>query len=203
LGQQFENALALLHRKSQSLSSKKRRWPLSLPIERPRAGRGLRPQSSDADANNAPGARGYARESSESPILNAFCRVAPSDRFNFLAILAAGVFFFAIVFSSRICTDVQARLFVPFFMRIKSPCMSAGACNWKLVKRKDQLREVESGGSSMGKSLSCRRSRKTSAKLDPVESGLLKSLAHPGGNVTVQDATCGGFHLTTRAADAI
>jgi hypothetical protein len=81
--------------------------------------------------------------------------------------------------------------------------MSAGACNWKLVKRKDQLREVESGGSSMGKSLSCRRSRKTSAKLDPVESGLLKSLAHPGGNVTVQDATCGGFHLTTRAADAI
>jgi hypothetical protein len=49
-----------------------------------------------------------ARESSDNPILNAFCRVAPSDRFNFLAILAAGVFFFAIVFSSRTWTDVQA-----------------------------------------------------------------------------------------------
>jgi len=78
----------------------------------------------------------YARESSDNPILNAFCRVAPSDRFNFLAILAAGVFFFAIVFSSRTWTDVQARLFVPFFMRIKSPCMSAGACSWMFVKRK-------------------------------------------------------------------
>jgi hypothetical protein len=68
-------------------------------------------------------------------MLNAFWRVAPSDRFNFLAILAAGVFFFAIVFSSRTWTGVQARLF-PFFMRIKPPCMSAGACSWMFVKRK-------------------------------------------------------------------
>ena len=33
-----------------------------------------------------------ALESNDSPMLNAFCRVAPSDRFNLLAILAAGVF---------------------------------------------------------------------------------------------------------------
>ena len=58
------------------------------------------------------------RESSDNPILNAFCLVAPSVRFNFLAIRPAGVFLRAIVFRSRTCTDVQARLFDPFFMRI-------------------------------------------------------------------------------------
>jgi hypothetical protein len=36
-------------------------------------------------------------------MLNAFCRVAPSERFSFLAILAA---------------DVHARLFDPFFICI-------------------------------------------------------------------------------------
>ena len=41
----------------------------------------------------------YARESSDSPILNAFCRVAPSDRFSFLAIFAAGAFLRAIDFN--------------------------------------------------------------------------------------------------------
>jgi hypothetical protein len=51
-------------------------------------------------------------------MLNAFCRVAPSLRFSFLAIRPAGVFLRAIVFSSRTCADVQARLFKPFFMRI-------------------------------------------------------------------------------------
>jgi len=59
-----------------------------------------------------------ARLSSDNPILNAFWRVAPSVRFSFLAILAAGVFFFASDFSSRTCTDVHERLFFPFFMRI-------------------------------------------------------------------------------------
>ena len=58
------------------------------------------------------------RESSDNPMLNAFCRVAPSDRFSFLAIFAAGAFLRAIVFSSRTCTDVQARLFFPFFISI-------------------------------------------------------------------------------------
>jgi hypothetical protein len=37
----------------------------------------------------------YQRESSESPKLNAFWRVAPSVRLSVLAILLAGVFFFA------------------------------------------------------------------------------------------------------------
>jgi hypothetical protein len=48
-------------------------------------------------------------------MLNAFCRVAPSVRFSVRAILAAGVFFFASVFSSRTCTDVHARRFDAFF----------------------------------------------------------------------------------------
>jgi hypothetical protein len=55
-----------------------------------------------------------ARESSDNPMLNAFCRVAPTVRFSVLAILAAGVFFRASVFSSRTCTDVQARLLDAF-----------------------------------------------------------------------------------------
>ncbi len=63
----------------------------------------------------------YARESSDNPILNAFWRVAPSVRFRVLAIFPAGVFFRASDFSSRTCTDVQARLFDPFFIRICSP----------------------------------------------------------------------------------
>ena len=50
------------------------------------------------------------RELSDNPILNAFCRVAPSVLFNLLAILAAGVFLRASIFSSRTCTDVQACL---------------------------------------------------------------------------------------------
>jgi len=49
-------------------------------------------------------------------MLNAFWRVAPRERFNFFAIRAAGVFLRAIDFSSRTCTDVHARLFVPFFI---------------------------------------------------------------------------------------
>jgi len=51
------------------------------------------------------------RESSDSPMLNAFWRVAPSDRRNFLAILPAGVFLRAIVFSSRTSPAVHARRF--------------------------------------------------------------------------------------------
>ena len=48
-------------------------------------------------------------------MLNAFCRAAPSVQFSFLATRGAGVFLRAIVFSSRTCSDVQARLFDPFF----------------------------------------------------------------------------------------
>jgi hypothetical protein len=54
------------------------------------------------------------RESSESPMLNAFWRVAPSVLFNFLAIFAAAVFFFANDFNSRISVAVQARRFFDF-----------------------------------------------------------------------------------------
>jgi hypothetical protein len=44
-------------------------------------------------------------------MLNAFWRVAPSVLFNFLAIREAGVFLFAIVFSSRTSPEVHARRF--------------------------------------------------------------------------------------------
>jgi len=71
-----------------------------------------------ADCKNSEASVHQLRESSDNPILNAFCRVAPSDRFNFLAILAAEVFLRASVFSSRTCTDVQARFFDPFFISI-------------------------------------------------------------------------------------
>src|SRR6185437_7206779 len=47
-------------------------------------------------------------------MLNAFWRVAPSVLFNFLAILAAAVFFLASDFNSRISVAVQARRFFDF-----------------------------------------------------------------------------------------
>lgn len=52
--------------------------------------------------------------SSDSPIENAFRRVAPSDRFNFFAIFPAAVLMRAIDFSSRTSVAVQARLFFDF-----------------------------------------------------------------------------------------
>ena len=51
------------------------------------------------------------RESSDSPILKAFCRVAPSVRFRVRAMLAARVFLRAIVFSVRTSADVHERRF--------------------------------------------------------------------------------------------
>jgi hypothetical protein len=60
------------------------------------------------------------RESRESPMLNAFCRVAPSDRRSFLAILPAGVFLRAIVFRSRSSPAVHARRFFGL-LAIKPP----------------------------------------------------------------------------------
>src|SRR5215475_603523 len=63
-------------------------------------------------APRSPGPEDFQeRESSESPMLNAFCRVAPSVLFSFLAILEAGVFLFAIDFSSRTSVEVHARRF--------------------------------------------------------------------------------------------
>jgi hypothetical protein len=59
-------------------------------------------------------------ESSDNPILNAFCRVAPSDLCSFLAIFAAAVFFLESVFSSRTSVAVQARRFFDFLAMTNS-----------------------------------------------------------------------------------
>ena len=56
-----------------------------------------------------------ARELSDNPIVNAFCRVAPSDLFKRRAIDRAGIFLRASDLRSRSCTDVQVRLFEAFF----------------------------------------------------------------------------------------
>jgi hypothetical protein len=50
-----------------------------------------------------------ARESSDSPGLKAFCRVAPSVRFRVRAMFAARFFFFACVLSVRTSAVVHAR----------------------------------------------------------------------------------------------
>ena len=47
-------------------------------------------------------------------MLNAFCRVAPSVLLNLLAIFAAAVFFFAMLFNSRTSVAVHARRFFDF-----------------------------------------------------------------------------------------
>ena len=52
----------------------------------------------------------YARESSDNPILNAFCRVAPSVRCSDFAIFPAGVLRLAIVLRVRTCAELQAIL---------------------------------------------------------------------------------------------
>jgi len=57
----------------------------------------------------------YIRESSDNPILSAFCRVAPSVRFSVLAIFLACVFLRASDFSSRTSAVVQVRLFDVLF----------------------------------------------------------------------------------------
>jgi hypothetical protein len=66
------------------------------------------------DAHAITNAKVQDRESSERPMLNAFCRVAPSVRFNFLAIFEAAVFLRAKLFSSRTSPEVQARRFFAF-----------------------------------------------------------------------------------------
>jgi hypothetical protein len=78
------------------------------------SGRGPRVQADAADPTKAMLRENQERESSESPMLNAFWRVAPSVLFNFLAIFAAAVFFFANDFNSRISVAVQARRFLDF-----------------------------------------------------------------------------------------
>jgi len=59
--------------------------------------------------------RVQTRESSDKPMLNAFCRVAPSVRLSVLAIVPAGFLLFARDFSVRVSSVVQARRFDAFF----------------------------------------------------------------------------------------
>jgi hypothetical protein len=61
-----------------------------------------------------------AREFKETPRLNAFWRVAPSVLLSALAILPAGVFPRASVFSSRMSVFVHSRRF-EFFLAISAP----------------------------------------------------------------------------------
>ena len=83
--------------------------------------------------------RDQERESSESPMLNAFCRVAPSVLFNFLAILAAGVFLRAMVLSSRTSPEVHARRFFDF-LGINPPYIrQAVGVPWRGRKKSKQI----------------------------------------------------------------
>jgi hypothetical protein len=69
-------------------------------------------------------------------MLNAFWRVAPSVRFNFLAIRPAGVFVRAIVFRSRTWADVHTRLFDPFLgIQVSPVCQKLGAYNPSILKK--------------------------------------------------------------------
>jgi hypothetical protein len=66
-------------------------------------------------------ARTQTRESSDKPILNAFCRVAPSERFSVLAIREAFLFWRAMVFKVRTCSGVHARRFVAVLVIKQTP----------------------------------------------------------------------------------
>jgi len=81
---------------------------------------GLRVQAGADQRLRSSAAEGQERESSESPMLNAFCRVAPSVRRSFLAIADARVFLRANVLSSRTSPEVHARRFF-FLFAIKPP----------------------------------------------------------------------------------
>jgi hypothetical protein len=69
------------------------------------------------------GQRAQTRESSDKPILNAFCRVAPSERFSVLAIWPACFFFRASAFNVRTFSGVHARRFVAFLAMQQTPCL--------------------------------------------------------------------------------
>ena len=81
------------------------------------------------------------RESSDSPRLKAFCRVAPSVRFKLRAMLAARAFFRAIVFSERTSDEVHERRFdflgIPIVSEWKGRDLVAKIC-WK-EKQKSRI----------------------------------------------------------------
>jgi len=72
-------------------------------------------------------------------MLNAFWRVAPSERLSALAILFAGIFFLASDLSSRTCTDVQGRLFDAFLAMMLSDSKKRCAYSWKCFQKKERL----------------------------------------------------------------
>jgi hypothetical protein len=76
-------------------------------------------------------------------MLKAFCRVAPSVLFNFLAIREAGVFLFAIVFSSRTSPEVHARRFFAL-LAIEPPfqCRQLVSLVGTKEKPKDEMKNV-------------------------------------------------------------
>ena len=78
------------------------------------------------------------RESSDKPILKAFCRVAPSVRFNVRAMLAARVFFLAAAFNVRTSDAVHARRFD--FLAIQT---SPGSGKKKCLYMKSTEKETE------------------------------------------------------------
>jgi hypothetical protein len=65
-------------------------------------------------------------ESSDSPIVNAFCRVAPSVRLSVLPIRDARFLWRAIVFKVRTCSAVHARRFVAFLAIVQLPVSVKG-----------------------------------------------------------------------------
>ena len=146
------------------------RGPAASPIARkatpPRAPRGVRCRAvvqilgcGDLDQE---------RESSERPMLNAFCRVAPSVRPNFLAILLAAVFLRAMVFRSRTSLVVQARRFFDR-LAIKPPFQFNGGSLYPL---REQKKSRQFGRESQSVQPS-HRPQSRPANAGPVESSLL------------------------------
>ena len=92
------------------------------------------PHRGGAFTSSKTGLPDQERESSDSPRLKAFCRVAPSVRFKLRAMLAARVFFRAIVFSERTSDEVHERRFdflgIPIVSEWKGRDLVAGIC-WK------------------------------------------------------------------------
>jgi hypothetical protein len=82
----------------------------------------------------------YQRESSDNPMLNAFCRVAPSERLSVLAIFGAGVFFLAMDFKVRTCSVDQGTFLR--FLAMWSPMLKGlGLVTANVSKEKPCARE--------------------------------------------------------------
>jgi hypothetical protein len=89
----------------------------------------------DQRVRNRFAADSQERESSESPMLKAFWRVAPSVLLSFLAICDALVFLRAIAFSSRTSPEVHPRRFF-FRFAIKPPFRERQLVSRMSVKEK-------------------------------------------------------------------